>query len=272
MTQQDRPWLSVVIPTYDEARRIPATLRAIDAYARRWHRPVELIVVDDGSSDRTVDVVRELGAELSIGLRLLRYAPNRGKGFALKVGFAASRGELVLFSDADLATSFDCSDGLLAELEHAEVAIGSRKMDGASIQVRQSWLRERMGKAFTFLVRQLIADVSDVTCGFKAFRGDAGRDLFARCRIYDWSFDAELLHIAQVRNMRVVEVPVVWCDQEGTKVRLVRDSLASLRGLARIRWNALRGVYRQPEAPAVEPEELPLQLARSDRPASGTSA
>jgi len=234
MTQQDRPWLSVVIPTYDEARRIPATLRAIDAYARRWNRPVELIVVDDGSSDRTVDVVRELGAELSIGLRLLRYAPNRGK-------------------------------------EHAEVAIGSRKMDGASIQVRQSWLRERMGKAFTFLVRQLIADVSDVTCGFKAFRGDAGRDLFARCRIYDWSFDAELLHIAQVRNMRVVEVPVVWCDQEGTKVRLVRDSLASLRGLARIRWNALRGVYRQPEAPAVEPEELPLQLARRDRPASGTS-
>jgi dolichyl-phosphate beta-glucosyltransferase len=269
--QQDRTWLSIVIPAYNEARRLPETLRVIDAYAQRWSQPVELIVVDDGSADGTAEIVRDVAAELEIAVRLFRHAPNRGKGFALKVGFAASRGETILFTDADLATSFAFSDALLAELEHAEMAIGSRKLTGARIPVRQPWLRERMGRAFTFLVRHLIVDVSDVTCGFKAFRGDVGRDLFARCRIYDWSFDAELLHVATEREVRIVEVPVEWRDQEGTKVRLLRDALVSLLGLARIRWNALRGIYGEPEAPSLVPEELSVRSV-DDRPAAGTSS
>jgi dolichyl-phosphate beta-glucosyltransferase len=241
------PALSIVVPAFDEARRIPETLRAIDAhFAARAHE-VELIVVDDGSRDDTAGVVRELAKSLELPLSLLRYAPNRGKGFALKVGFAASRGARVLFSDADLSTPIEEADALLAELEcGAEVAIGSRKRARARVEVHQPWLRETLGKGFTLLVRTLVADVTDATCGFKAYRGDAGRDLYARMRVFDWSFDAEMLWVARARGLRTTEVPVRWRDQAGTKVDLRRDVLRSLAGIARIRWNAARRRYAEP--------------------------
>lgn len=242
--------LSVIVPAYNEAARIPTTLAAIAAHFADAPFPVELIVVDDGSRDATADVVRAAAASLAIPLRLLRYAPNRGKGFALKVGFAASRGARLLFSDADLSTPIEEADRFLAELDAgADAAIGSRKSARAQIEVRQPWLRETLGKGFTWLVRLLAADVTDATCGFKAYRGDAGRDLYARMRVHDWSFDAEMLYVGHRLGLRVVEVPVRWRDQSGTKVDLRRDVVRSLVGLARIRANALRGRY---DAAAVE--------------------
>lgn len=270
--QESRPSLNIVIPAYNEARRIAGTLREIDAWARTWTRRVELIVVDDGSVDGTAETARRIGDQLALPVRVLRYATNRGKGFALKVGFAASEGERVLFTDADLSTPMPCADVLLAALENADVAIGSRKMRGSRLLVRQPRLREWMGRVFTYIVRRMIADVSDVTCGFKAFRGDVGRDLFARCRISDWSFDAELLHIAQARGARIAEVPVEWSDREGTKVRLVRDALGSLLGLARIRWYAALGRYDAPGTHPPEAEELPADGVgeRSPAPESGS--
>jgi dolichyl-phosphate beta-glucosyltransferase len=243
----EAPFLSVVVPAYNEARRIPATLQAIANHFTGAPYAVELLVVDDGSSDDTAAAVRALAPSLALPLRLLRYAPNRGKGFALKVGFAASRGDRVLFSDADLSTAITEADRLLAELELGfDVVIGSRKRAKAQIEVHQPWLRETLGKGFTMMVRLFVADVTDATCGFKAYRGDVGRDLFSRMRVFDWSFDAEMLWIAKQRGLRVGEVPVRWSDQAGTKVDLRRDVLRSLQGIARIRGYAALGRYADP--------------------------
>jgi dolichyl-phosphate beta-glucosyltransferase len=248
------PHLSIVVPAFNEARRIPTTLRAIGAHFASAPFAVELIVVDDGSSDDTRGAVRALASELTVPVRLLSYPGNRGKGFALKVGFAASRGEYVLFSDADLSTPIEEADRLLAELERGfDLVIGSRKTPRAQIDVHQPWLREKLGKGFTLLVRMLVANVSDATCGFKAFRGEVGRDLFACVHVFDWSFDAEVLLIARSRGYRLAEVPVRWRDQAGTKVDLRRDVLRSLEGIARIRWYAALGRYDDPLPLDLEP-------------------
>lgn len=241
------PALSIVVPAWNEAKRIETTLLAISRHFAARAAACELIVVDDGSHDETAAVVRALAPALALPLTVLRYAPNRGKGFALKVGFAATRGSRVLFSDADLSTPIEEADALLAALDAgADVAIGSRKQARARVEIRQPWFRETLGKGFTLLVRWLIADVTDATCGFKAYRGDAGRELYARMRVFDWSFDAEMLRIAALRGLRTTEVPVRWRDQAGTKVDLRRDVVRSLAGIARIRAHSAAGRYADP--------------------------
>ena len=254
--------LSVIVPAYDESRRIGGSLREVSAYLALQPYTSEIVVVDDGSDDGTCDVVRELAPRLPVPLRLLSYRDNRGKGGALKAGFEAARGDTLLFADADLSTPIEETRRLLDTLDSGyDFVIGSRKMPGAEIVVHQHPLREWMGRVFTALVSWLIADVSDVTCGFKLYRGDVGRDLFGRLRIFDWSFDAELLHIAGERGYRFAEVPVRWQDREGTKVKLGRDVARSLLGIARIRLHAARGRYRDlfPAEPAQE-----IQLAAPD--------
>jgi dolichyl-phosphate beta-glucosyltransferase len=271
-----RPFLSIVVPAYNEARRLPASLRAISDHFANAPFEVELLVVDDGSADGTSEVVRAHASGLGLPLRLLRYAPNRGKGHALKVGFAASRGDRVLFSDADLSTPISEADRLLAELERGfDLAIGTRKHAEARIEVRQPWMRETLGKGFTALVRLLIAPVSDATCGFKAYRGDVGRDLFSRVRVFDWSFDAELLLLARRRGHRWSEVPVRWRDQAGTKVELRRDVLRSLAGIARIRLHDAFGRYASAFPLDVETEcwaqdgSAPARAATGHEPTAG---
>jgi glycosyltransferase involved in cell wall biosynthesis len=247
--QDDTPGLSLIVPAYNEAGRIAEPLRAIAAFAAGLPGGAEIVVVDDGSTDATAAVVRELAPVLPVPLALVAYAPNRGKGHALRAGFAAARGARLLFTDADLSTPIEEAPRLLAALEHADLAIGSRKTAGAAVEVHQPWLREQMGRAFTWLVRQLVAPVSDATCGFKAFRGDVGRDLFSRLRIERWGFDAEILLVARRRGYRITEVPVRWADRAGTKVNLARDALRSLGELAAMRWNAARGRYDAPRPP-----------------------
>jgi dolichyl-phosphate beta-glucosyltransferase len=239
----ETPALSLIVPAYNEAGRIAEPLRAMAAWLARQPGAGEIVVVDDGSRDATARVVRELAPALPVPVQLVAYAPNRGKGHALRAGFAAARGARLLFTDADLSTPIEEAPRLLAALEHADLAIGSRKTPGAEVHVHQPWLREQMGRTFTWLVRQLVAPVSDATCGFKAFRGEVGRELFSRVRIERWGFDAEILLIARRRGYRIAEVPVRWADREGTKVSLARDALRSLGELARIRWYAARGRY-----------------------------
>jgi dolichyl-phosphate beta-glucosyltransferase len=247
LPQDASPWLSVVIPAFNEAERIVETLGAIQRHLRTQPYTAEIIVVDDGSEDGTFEVVRRTADALELPLRAFRYSPNAGKGYALKHGFAQARGERILFTDADLSTPIEEADRLLDGLERgADVVIGSRKMAGAAVLVHQRWYRERLGKVFTWMVRWLIADVSDATCGFKVFRRAAGQDIFSRLRISDWSFDAELLMLTGRLGYRLAEVPVRWADRPGTKVRLLRDGLSSLYGLGRIWVNAARGVYRTP--------------------------
>jgi dolichyl-phosphate beta-glucosyltransferase len=249
------PWLTVVIPAYNEERRIREPLAAVCAYLGAQSYEAEIVVVDDGSSDGTFAAVRETAAPWDLRVRVVRYRPNRGKGHAVKTGIALARGERILMTDADLSTPIEEAGRLLAGLDAgADVVIGTRKTPGADIRVRQPWYRERLGRAFTWIVRHSIADVSDVTCGFKAFRRQAAKEIFGRVRIPDWTFDAEAMMLVAYLGYRLEEVTVRWDDRAGTKVRVVRDVIRSLRGLVRIRTNAARGLYRTavPALPAGE--------------------
>jgi dolichyl-phosphate beta-glucosyltransferase len=252
--------LSVVVPAYNEARRIVEPLRRIDGYLRGRGIAAELVVVDDGSSDGTADVVRALATELSAPVRVIGTTPNRGKGHAVKVGMTHAGGRAVLMTDADLSTPIEEVDGFLAALnDGAQVVIGSRKVAGAVIEVHQPLLREAMGRVFTALTRLLVVRVSDVTCGFKLFTRAAAIDIFSRVTLDDWSFDAEALYLARRLGYRIHEIPVRWRDAEGTKVRRGRDALRAAVGLARILLNALGGRYalgrRGAAAPGAEAED-----------------
>jgi dolichyl-phosphate beta-glucosyltransferase len=229
---------------YNETGRIRATLPRLIDYFQRQSYAFEVIVVDDGSTDGTAALVRELLQGVD-NARLIEEKPNRGKGHAVKVGMLAARGEVALFCDADLATP-------LAELEKfwpwldggCDVVIGSRKMPGANIKRHQPLWRESLGKVFTWLTDVVATrNISDVTCGFKCFTNEAAQQLFSRSVIDDWSFDAEVLFVAQRRKLTIKEVPVTWHDQPGTKVRIIRDAIRALLGLLRIRLNYMRGLY-----------------------------
>jgi dolichyl-phosphate beta-glucosyltransferase len=239
--------LSVVIPAFNEASRIVEPLRRIDGYLRTAALTSEIIVVDDGSSDGTAARVRGVGAGLSVPVTVIPTSPNRGKGHAVKVGMLEARGKAVLMADADLATPIEELGKLLPHLSNGvQVAIGSRKMPGARIEVHQPVLREAMGRVFTLLVNVLVVRASDVTCGFKLFTREAANAIFSRLTIDDWSFDAEVLYIARRLGYRTREVPVMWRDVAGTKVHRGLDALRSLRGIGRILWNGVRGRYDRP--------------------------
>jgi glycosyltransferase involved in cell wall biosynthesis len=248
--------LSLIVPAYNEAARIGGPLVEMGAWLNAHCESSEIIVVDDGSDDQTCEVVRRTAPSLPTPLRLIRYQPNRGKGYALKVGFAAAAGDVLAFTDCDLSTSLDSLPDFLAALEQdADIAIGSRKSLAATITRHQPLLREHLGRVFTWIVRRAIADVSDATCGLKAFRREAGMDLFAHSRIDGWSFDAEILRIAHKRGYRISEIPVRWEDRDGTKVQLLRDVVGSLIGIAKILRNDRTGVYDRPLAIGPTTEE-----------------
>jgi dolichyl-phosphate beta-glucosyltransferase len=239
------PRLSVVVPMYNETRRMKRTLPMLADYFRGQDSSVEFVVVDDGSSDNTAQMARELlggGPDVNV----IESKPNRGKGHALKVGMLAARGDLVLFTDADLSTPPGESSKFWVWFDEGfDVVIGSRKMAGAVLEKHQPLWRESMGKVFTWLTNRIATrDISDITCGFKCFTNGAAQDLFSRSVIDDWSFDAEVLFIAQKHGLRIKEVPVHWHDESGTKVRIARDATRALLGLVKIRLNDMRGKYR----------------------------
>jgi len=239
------PYLSIIVPAFNEERRIGYCVGRLAEYFRKRRKRFEIIIVNDGSTDDTVGAARAAARRVREA-RLVSYPVNRGKGHALRRGIAVSRGARVLFLDVDLSTRPEEWPKLEARLARgAALAIGSRKMAGADLVQRQPWWRESMGKVFTWLVRRLLVRVSDVTCGFKAFQGKAARTLFAAQRIDGWSYDAEILFIAERWGLRIDEVPVVWKDNPNSKVRVVRAAFGALAGIARIRWNHAMGTYRR---------------------------
>ncbi len=238
-----KPQLSVVIPAYNEEAVIASTVQAVADYLSAKGMTYEILVVDDGSSDHTAAVVQRLTARVP-SLRLL-HSGHRGKGGAVKHGVLQAQGDTIVFLDADHSTRIGEWDKCAPWLhEGYDVVIGSRKMSGATVTVHQPPLREAMGKVFTWLTNVLLAaHVSDVTCGFKGFRAEAARELFALQRLDGWGFDAEILFLARRLGLRVKEVPVVWADDASTKVRLASDALRSLSELVQIRLGAWRGWY-----------------------------
>ncbi|MEO6058113.1 MAG: dolichyl-phosphate beta-glucosyltransferase, partial [Gemmatimonadales bacterium] len=198
------PDLTMVIPAYNEESRLEPTLRSYLGYCRTAQRSAELIVVDDGSEDDTSQVVEQLAEEYP-ELRLIRLAENQGKGYAVRSGVVNARGKLVLFADADGATPI----GELARLEEAlaagaDVAIGSRALDGTGVRVKARLYRRVIGRAFHSLVEALtVRGIRDTQCGFKLFRGTVAHDLFARMRMRRFSFDVEVLMMAQRQGYRI---------------------------------------------------------------------
>jgi dolichyl-phosphate beta-glucosyltransferase len=239
--------VSVVIPAFDEANRLAPTVLAAVEFLQARGDPFEILVVDDGSRDKTSTLVRQL-AKAAPEVRLIRLAANQGKGFAVRTGIVNSQGALVLFTDADGATPI----GELVRLEAAlaagaDVAIGSRAIHSAETHVRARWYRRVIGRIFRTLVALLtVRDIQDTQCGFKLFRGPVAHDLFSRMRMNGFSFDVEVLLMAQRQGYRIVELPVNWTHQAGSKISLIRDSLRMARDLFIIRAKALRGEYDAP--------------------------
>ena len=237
--------LSLIIPAYNEEQRIGKSLEQIFLFCNAQASPYEVIVVDDGSTDGTVALVRERFGGRS-ELKILQQPARRGKGAAVQQGMLQARGRYVFFSDADLSVPITALPAFLLALKNScDIAIGSRRAPGAKIEVHQPFLRETMGRAFTFLSNFLLGiKYYDATCGFKGFTREAAQVLFSRQQLHNWSFDSEILFIARLKDYRVVEIPVNWRNDQATKVRLWKDAVGSFLGLLAIRTNRLLGKYR----------------------------
>jgi dolichyl-phosphate beta-glucosyltransferase len=231
----------VVIPAYNEALRLPSTLGRVRKHLAERGVAHEIVVVDDGSTDATAEVARAAGDVV----RVLRHQPNRGKGYAARRGMLAATGERRLMTDADLSTPIEELAGLEAALDRGyDVAIGSRAIAGARIEVRQPAYREAMGRLFNVLVQALLLPgLSDTQCGFKLFTAGAAEAAFSPCRLDGFSFDVEALYAARRRGLRIAEVPVVWRNDAATRVSLGGGGAAFV-DLLSIRLRALRGAYR----------------------------
>ncbi len=235
--------LSLVIPAYNEEARLPATLRRIAGYLRASQRAAEVIVVDDGSRDRTAEVAQSFASEFP-SLRVISNGVNRGKGFSVRRGALEAAGRIVLFTDADLSAPIEEADKLLAALATAEVAIGSRALDRSLIEVHESPFREFAGIVFNKIVRIcLLLPFVDTQCGFKAFLRERCRILFEQQRIERFGFDPELLFLAKRHGLCAVEIPVRWAHSPPTRVHMLRDSVLMFLEVLQIRWNALAGRY-----------------------------
>jgi len=242
-----RPFLSVVVPTYNEAEIIQATLEAIAEHLNRLGLDGEILVADDGSDDQTLQQARSASLGTTV-LRLLPARRNMGKGDAVRRGVLAAQGRFILFTDADLSTPLTELDRFIQELLAGHpVVIGSRKLEPQRVSRRQPWPRQFMGRVFSWSARLLLhPQVADFTCGFKAFRSEVVDTLFTPLSIKGWAFDAELLHVARRRGIPVLELPVAWANRGATRVRLRRDILVSAAGLLRVVWNGWRGRYAPP--------------------------
>ncbi|MFQ6131911.1 MAG: dolichyl-phosphate beta-glucosyltransferase [Armatimonadota bacterium] len=237
--------VSIIIPAYNEEARLGPTLEAVLSFLGSGGRSHEVVVVDDGSSDGTPDIARQW-QQRSPKLRLLRNEQNRGKGYSVRRGVGESRGEVILFADADNSTPIEQADALLARLEEgADVAIASRALPDSRLEVRQPLYRETMGKAFGALVRLITGlPFRDCQCGFKAFKREVAQRLFAKLSVERWAFDSELLYLAVKKyGYKVAEVPVRWINSPDTRVNALTDSWQMLRDLLRVRWRDLRGAY-----------------------------
>jgi dolichyl-phosphate beta-glucosyltransferase len=228
--------LSVVIPAYNEEGRLEGTLERVLDYLRAQPYASEVLVVDDGSSDGTAGLAAEV-LEGSTEHRVLVNEENRGKGYSVRRGMLEARGERRLFSDADLSTPIEHAADLLAAIEQgADIAIASRAIPGADIEVHQSLIRESAGRMFSVVQRALLGSgIKDTQCGFKMFTGEAAEAVFPHQTLERWAFDAELIFVAQRLGLEVAEVPVRWIDSPHTKVKMVTDGLKMVLDLVRIR-------------------------------------
>lgn len=230
------PYLSVIIPAYNEEERLQNSLERVVAYLDEQPFSSEVLIVDDGSTDDTVTVARRYAGKRA-NVRTLHYTPNHGKGRAVREGMKEADGQLMLLCDADLSTPINELERLVPFIGAGyDVVIGSRALPESDLRVHQPWLRERLGRTFNLLVRLLgVRGFADTQCGFKLFTRQAARDVFPKLFTDRWAFDVEALLVAAMLGYRVREVPVTWRDSPGSKVNVLRDAAGTLRDLLRIR-------------------------------------
>ncbi len=230
--------MSIVIPAFNEEKRIADSLAEACAYLDGSDRGYEIIVVDDGSSDGTSRVVGQVAREFR-NVRLVRYERNRGKGYALRTGVDATKGDFVLVMDADLSTPMEELEKMMPYLSGGgfDIAIGSRALALSDIIREQPWWRQSMGKMFNRIVKMLvIGDFEDTQCGFKLFHGKLARNLFGEAKIDRFAYDVEILALAKRNGFRIKEVPIRWINSPDSRVNPLKDSLRMLVDLIRIRF------------------------------------
>lgn len=240
------PYLSIVIPAYNEESRIGGTLTETFDYLDKQSYESEVIVVNDGSRDRTVEVVRELERHVGDRLRLLENPGNRGKGYSVQNGMLRAKGEIALFYDADLATPTSEIVKVVEPIaeNRYDVVFGSRALDRSLIGIRQSSIREAVGRVGNLIQFALTGlTFKDTQCGFKAFRREAAQSVFRLQRIEGFGFDPEILFIAKKLGWRLLETPVRWNHVEGSKVNPISSPIKVLLEVSTIRWNSLTGKY-----------------------------
>lgn len=246
------PSLSVVIPAYNEESRLPGTLDRVAGYLRERTEWGEVVVVNDGSQDRTGPLAQQYAAAHAserVRITVLENPGNRGKGYAVRHGMLQAQGQWALFSDADLSSPIEECEKLwvAAEPDRYDVAIGSRALDRSLIGVHQSLFRENAGRIFNACVRVFTGlSLADTQCGFKLFRRRAAQEIFSRQLLERFGFDVEVLYLACKLGFRTVEVPVRWNHAEGTKVRMLGDSMDMFLDLWRVRRNDWKGLYERP--------------------------
>ncbi len=242
MKKQTTPFLSVIIPVFNEEKRIKNLINVI-TFLKKQKYKWEVIVVDDGSTDTTNHALISLNKKLKF--KLISYSPNRGKGAAIKEGMLISSGKNRLFLDIDLSTPIEEFGKLISYLRKYDIVIGSRKMKNSNVIVRQSFVREFLGKLFTLLSQKILQmKISDFTCGFKCFSQKSAEQIFPHQTINRWGFDSEILYIGKLKNNSIKEVPVEWKNDPRTRVKFPEAIINSLLELIKIRLNGFIGLYK----------------------------
>ena len=237
-------YLSVIIPAYNEEKRLPKTLKEIDKYLSRQSYDYEIIVVNDGSKDKTAKIVRDLMPDIK-GLKLIDNKENHGKGYTVRQGMLEAEGDYRVFTDADNSTSIDQIEKMWPEFKKGyDIIIGSRDIKGAIIAVPQPWWRIMLGNVFNLIVQMVsgLLGIWDTQCGFKGFTKKAVEDIFPRCRINTFAFDVEVLVIAKKLGYDIKEIPITWVNDPESKVKF-KHMINMLIEVFQIRWNLITNKY-----------------------------
>lgn len=239
-------FLSIIIPAYNEEKRLLPTLHKVYAYLSRQDFYSEIVIVDDGSTDNTIQVVRNFKSSDN-HITILENTQNKGKGYSVRKGMLYAKGKYVFFTDADLSTPIEEIGRCLPYLIHDDydVVIGSRSMPDSDIVIHQPWYREKMGKTFNFMVNMvLLKGIVDTQCGFKGFKKEVAKEVFKRCKIDGFSFDVEALYLSRKFNFKIKEIPIRWENSALSKVSPVKHSIQMFKDLLGIKMKDIRGYYQ----------------------------
>lgn len=237
---------SLILPVYNEETRIRETLYALDRFFINKQYNYEIIIVNDGSDDNTSFIVNKFKDQNKTNVKLIEYAVNRGKGFAVSCGIENVKKDIVAFMDADLPFKLDLIDSSIELIKNyeADIVLGDRNDTRSSVKIAYSILRKILGKVFSCLIKiLLIKGFSDTQCGYKAFRTNIAKKIFSRQTIHGFAFDLELLHIAKKENYKIKKVPVVFSHSKDTKINILWDSIQMFTDLIKIKLNERKGIY-----------------------------